>query len=144
MVSPRAPPALGLVAAVGVVALAVAPVVADPGVEVVVLRTYLGFGPGGYWLAVGLAAVLIVVFAAGATGRTHPATAAGIALGAGVVLALVVVLWAASVDVTVATDVATRRWVWYHRLVAVAVAGVVPAAAAWWAVSLGLVGSRRP
>ncbi|MFW6448796.1 MAG: DUF7548 family protein [Halobacteriota archaeon] len=143
MAPSRLPPTVGLLAAIAIVALAAAPLVADPSIETVVLRTYLGFGPGGYWLAAGIAAILVVVFAAGATGRSDPATAAGIALGAGIVLLVVVALWAVRVDMTVAADVAPRRWVTYHRVAAVIVATVVPAAAAWWAVRLGVVGPGR-
>lgn len=92
-------------------------------------------------LVVGLLAVVsIVVFAAGRQERTDPALAAGVTLTFGLFMVLLTVTWALTIPEAllrefeiVAAALADHRW----ALVGVTLP--VPATAAWYARSLGLV-----
>jgi hypothetical protein len=146
MDSRRAAPTLGVVASlllVGVVAVPYLVVEDTPAVA-----TYYGAGALTPWAAALMALVAVIVFAAGREDRTEPETAAGAAIGLGVVGLLVAVVWAVTVPADVPLQLTTDRpllgplttatVVEYHRW-ALAVVAVLPvAAAAWYARALRL------
>lgn len=81
-----------------------------------------------------LAVVAVVVFAAGRQGRTDPGLAAGVTLTLGIFVVLATVAWALTVRVDVAgASLSSHRWV------LVALTLTLPATAAWYARSLGLL-----
>jgi hypothetical protein len=87
-------------------------------------------GPQYFGIA---AAVTAVVFRAGRTGRTDPATAAGTTLAFGGVLALLALVWAVSPPPSVVGGVTTAAWFDYHRWILAVAALLVPAAAGGYA-----------
>lgn len=124
-------PVVGIAACAVVLAgLAVPFVLADPG------QVGLYYDSGAVNpLVAGLFAVLsIVVFAAGREGRTDPALAAGVTLTMGVFTTVVAVAWA----LTVRVDVVDAAAVSAHPLALAVVSLSLPAAATWYARSLGL------
>ena len=84
-------------------------------------------------LVAGLLAVLaLIVFAAGRERRTEPDFAAGVTLTAGLFVALIVFLWAATVRIDVVEISPLHRWI------TLAVSLTIPVAGAWYARSLRL------
>ena len=146
MDSRRAAPTLGIVASLLLVVLVAVPyfVVENAGA----VRSYYDAGALTPWASALMALVAVIVFAAGREGRTDPDTAAGAAVGLGVVTALVAVVWAVSVPADVplqlTTDrpllgpLTTARVIEYHRWALAAVSALPVAAAAWYARSLRL------
>lgn len=96
------------------------------------LGVYYRAGPTGAGVVVFLAALQVIVFAAGARGSADPATAAGIAVVVGAAMVGFGVLWALSVP----TDVVLgfpAPWMGWHRHALVALAGVVAGASVGYA-----------
>lgn len=122
----RAPTA-GIVAALAVLAVVVAPYFLVPARDVGVYYSAPTFVP--IHLVVGLfAAVAVVIFAAGRNGRTDPPTAAGATLVLGGFMALLVLWWAVAVgDIVGSFDVSAtfdyHRWLLLGATAAVGVAG---------------------
>lgn len=133
------PAIVGLLATASVIVGGIVPVIANPGLDPVVLRTYLGFGVGGYWVVGGIAAVLVIVFAAGVTDRTDPVQAAGIALGGGLVMVVAAAVWSMSVEQSVAVELVPGDWIRWHRHAVLGIAAVVPVASGWWSYRLGVL-----
>ena len=121
-------PLVGSVACAAVVAALVAPVVliADAGTE---LGVYYAFGPAGATVIGALAPLTVVVFLAGARGRTDPETAAGLTLVLGVGMFVLTALWAFAVDADVVFSF-TAAWMGSHRWVVLGLTALVPASAA--------------
>ncbi len=131
----------------------VAPLVGIVGCGLVLLALlapYLGLGGGavGAYYAAGalnplvgglFAAVTIIVLAAGRTGRTDPATAAGVALVFGLVVAGVSLAWSLTVPESIVFQLATSSLIEFHRWVLALVSLVVPAGGAWYTRALALV-----
>jgi hypothetical protein len=131
----------------------VAPLVGIAGCCLVVLALlapYLGADAGavGTYYAAGalnplvgglFAAVTVIVLAAGRSGRTDPATAAGVALVFGILIAGVSLAWSATVPESIVFQLSTTSLIGVHRWVLAAVSTVVPAAGAWYARALALV-----
>ncbi|PSP48139.1 hypothetical protein BRC75_07700 [Halobacteriales archaeon QH_7_69_31] len=146
MESRRLAPTLGVLASLAVVALLVLPYAILGSGEV---GTYYGAGAVSPWLGGVLAALAVVVYAAGRERRTEPARAAGIGVGLGLALALVAVLWAVTVPSEVPLQLTTDRTVFgplstadileSHRWVLGVAAAAVPASGVWYARALGLV-----
>lgn len=103
------------------------------------VTTYYNAGAITPFAAGLLAAVGVIVFAAGRQGRTDPALAAGAGLIFGGFVAVISVVWALTVPRSVVTQLSTGTLLTYHRLVLGTVAVTVPVSAAWYARSLGLV-----
>lgn len=146
MDSRRAAPTLGIVASLLLVVLVAVPyfVVENAGA----VRSYYGAGALTPWASALMALVAVIVFAAGREGRSDPDTAAGAAVGLGVVTVLVAVVWAVSVPADVPLQLTTDRSllgplttatvIEYHRWVVAAVSVLPGAAAAWYARALRL------
>ena len=131
----------------------VAPLVGIVGCGLVLLTLlapYLGLGGGavGTYYAAGalnplvgglFAAVTIIVLAAGRTGRTDPATAAGVALVFGVLITAVSLAWSLTVPESIVFQLSTASLIEIHRWVLALVSLVVPAGGAWYARALGLL-----
>src|SRR5699024_6911184 len=136
MDSRRMAPLLGVVGCLAtLVPLAVRYLVVGAGA----VGTY--YGPGALSpLVAGLfAAVSVIVFAAGRAGRTDPATAAGVALVFGVVVAVISIVWAVTVPESVVFQLSTTALFEYHRWVLAVCSLVIPAGGLWYARALGLV-----
>lgn len=146
MDSRRAAPTLGIVASLLLVGLVAVPylVVENAGV----VGSYYASGVLTPWAAALMALVAVIVFAAGREDRTAPDTAAGAAVGLGVVACLVAVLWAVTVPADVPLQLTTDRplvgalttatVIEYHRWAVAGVAVLPLAAAAWYAKALRL------
>ncbi|WP_276272176.1 DUF7548 family protein [Haloarcula litorea] len=117
------------------VALAVPYFVVETGSAV---GAYYGAGVLSPAVPAVLAAVGIIVFAAGREGRTDP----GLAAGAGIVLGLFVVglslAWAATVPTSLVLGLTESTLMEHHRWAVVAAALPVPLGGAWFARALGL------
>jgi len=125
-------PVVGIVTCLVLLAGLAAPfVLADPG-EV---GLYYDSGAINPLVACLFAILAIVVFAAGREGRTDPPLAAGVTLAMGVFATVVAVAWA----LTARVDVVDAAIISAHPSVLVAVSLSLPAAAAWYARSLGLL-----
>ena len=129
MHSDRVAPLVGIAGCVAVLlALAYPSVTLEGGAG-----PYFGSGILNPLVAGLLALVTIIILAAGRQGRTDPGFAAGVAMVFGIAILVVLVAWAATVRVdTVAIDP-------NHRWLTAAVAVAIPAGAAWFARTLGLV-----
>lgn len=146
MDSRRAAPTLGIVASLLLVVVVAVPyfVVENTGA----VRTYYGAGTLTPWASALMALVAVIVFAAGREDRTDPETAAGAALGLGVVILLVALVWAVTIPIDVPLQLTTDRpllgplttatVIEYHRWVTALVAALPLAAAAWYARALRL------
>jgi hypothetical protein len=124
-------PAMGVVAAVAVLAVVVAPYFLLPATDVGVYYSAPTFVP--VHLVVGLfAMVAVVIFAAGRNGRTDPPTAAGATVVLGGFMAVLVLWWAVAVGGLVGslTEVATFD---YHRWLLLVTTLAVAASAGWYA-----------
>jgi len=93
---------------------------------------YYGSGVVNPLVAGLLAAVALIVFAAGREERTEPDFAAGVALAAGLFVTLIVLAWAATVRIDVLEITPLHRWA------TVVFSLTVPGAGAWYARSLGI------
>lgn len=137
MYSRQHPPTLGIVAAAGYVAVALAPyLLLDP--EPGILEFYYSFGLAGPPLLSLFAVVAVVMFAAGRQGRTEPDLIAGLTLVLGLVLAVITFHWAISVPETVVAEVTDATWFEYQRWIVAGIAVLVPLASAWYARALEL------
>lgn len=147
MNSRRAAPTLGIVSSLAVVAVIVLPYfVINEGGSV---ATYYGAGALTPWAGGLMALVAVIVFAAGRENRTDPETAAGAALGLGVVVFIVSVVWAVTVPSEVVFQLTTDRplvgpittamVVEYHRWMLALVAIVPAASGVWYAKTLRLL-----
>ncbi|GAA0462012.1 hypothetical protein MUK72_12425 [Halococcus dombrowskii] len=85
------------------------------------------------------AAVTVIVLAAGRSGRTAPATAAGVALVFGLVIAGVSLVWSLTVPESTVFQLSTTSLIEFHRWLLALVSLVVPASGAWYARALALV-----
>ncbi|WP_435076169.1 DUF7548 family protein [Halococcus sp. AFM35] len=131
----------------------VAPLVGIVGcclVLLALLAPYLGLGSGavGTYYAAGalnplvgglFAAVTTIVLAAGRTGRTDPATAAGVALVFGLIVAGVSLAWSLTVPESIVFQLTTTSLIEFHRWTLALVSLVIPASGAWYTRALGLV-----
>lgn len=132
----RVAPVVGVVGCLAVLVALVAPYLTT---EAGAAGTYYATGAitplvGGFF-----AAVAVVVFAAGRADRTDPATAAGVTLVFGVVIALVSLVWALTVPENVVFQLSTASAFEYHRWVLGLCSLIVPASGVWYARTLGLV-----
>lgn len=84
-------------------------------------------------------AVTIIVLAAGYSDRTNPATAAGVALVFGLLVAGISLVWAITVPEAVVFQLSTATILGVHRWVLVFVSLVIPASGLWYARALGLL-----
>lgn len=138
----RAAPTAGIVACLLVLAVLALPY----------LLVERGAGVGAYYAAgvvppfvVGLfALVCVIVFAAGREERSDPALVAGASLAFGLFTVLVSALWAATVPESVVLQLGevsglAATLLEAHRYLLVAVGAAVPASAAWYARTLGLL-----
>lgn len=130
-------PTVGLVGCLVVVALLVAPyaVVGPPSA----VTTYYDAGAITPFAAGLLAVVGVVVFAAARAERSDPALTAGAALVFGGFVAVIALLWAATVPRSVVTQLSTSTLIEYHRFALALASLLVPAGAAWYARTLGLI-----
>ena len=95
---------------------------------------YYASGPVGVSIVGFLGLLSVVVFLAGAQDRTAPATVAGLTLVLGVAMLALALLWALTVDRTLLFSFPARyAWIANHRWAVVAVAALVPVAAAVYA-----------
>ena len=136
MDSRRVAPLLGIAGCLAtLIALAIPYLVADTAA----VGTYYGTGVLSPLIGGLFAAVCVIVFAAGRAGRTDPATAAGVALVFGAILAAVSLVWAVTVPEAVVFQLSTTALLEYHRWVLAGCSVVVPAGGLWYARALGLV-----
>jgi len=127
----QAAPAVGIAGCVAVVALLALPFVLFPDWGTELAQYYTG-GPLGVGAVLAFALVGIVVFLAGARGRTDASTAAGIALPLGIVAFLIAVSWAVGTTLDPLFGFPSA-WISDHRWYVTAVTAVIPAAAALYA-----------
>lgn len=125
----RLAPLVGIVGCLGVLgALAYPYAVSEVGVG-----AYYASGLVNPLVAGLLAAVAVIVLAAGRQGRTDPGFAAGAGLVFGVFVVLILVGWGTTARIDA---VEVPQW---HRWATVGAAVLVPAGALWFARSLDLV-----
>ena len=132
----RVAPVVGVV---GCLAVLVALVVPYLTTEAGAAGTYYATGAINPLIGGLFAAVAVVVSAAGRAGRTDPATAAGVALVFGIVVALVSLVWALTVPEAVVFQLSTDSALEYHRWVLALCSLMIPVSGAWYARGLGLV-----
>jgi hypothetical protein len=114
-----------------VVVFAPAVLVTEPNVGV---GEYYAAGPVGVSVVGFLGLLSVVVFLAGKQGRTDEATVAGLTLVTGVAMLAFALTWALSLDPTLVFSFPQEyAWIANHRWVVVALAAVVPMAAAAYA-----------
>ena len=101
--------------------------------------TYYGAGAINPLVGGLFCAVAIIVFAAGRTGRTDSATAAGVALVFGVLVAGLSFAWAVTVPEGLVFQLSETTLIEYHRWVLAVVSLVVPIGGLWYSRALGLV-----
>jgi hypothetical protein len=127
----RTAPAVGIVACLLVLVVALAPsvLVGEPPVG-----AYYAAGPTGL-SAVGFLGVFgAVAFLAGRQGRTEPDLAAGVALVLGATTLAVAVVWFLAVDETLLFSFpAEYAWIEWHRLAVPVVAATLPVVAGVYA-----------
>jgi hypothetical protein len=126
-----------LISPLSAVAVAV-PYLLLPAAETPGLAQYYGFGLVTPWVAAIGGLVAAVAFAGGRAGNTDPETVAGAVLAVGVVMTVIVVQWALSVDVTVLQSITSVDWMANHRWAVVGATVPVPVVAAAYAWSLDL------
>lgn len=125
----RVAPLVGIFGCVGVLAALAYPYVAsDVGVG-----AYYSSGPVTPLAAGLLAAVGVIVFAAGREGRTDPSFAAGAGLVFGVFIVAILLAW----GLTARIDAVELSQ--HHRLATVAVGLLVPLGGLWFARALDVV-----
>lgn len=98
--------------------------------------TYYGTGAINPLVGGLFCTVTIIVFAAGQRKRTDPATAAGVALVFGLLVAGISLVWAVTVPVGVVFQLSAPSIIEFHRWVLVAVSIVIPASGLWYARAL--------
>jgi hypothetical protein len=135
----RLAPLVGIVACVlyaGLLAVPYLLVRTSPGTAV---GTY--YGTGGINPVVGgfFALIAVIVFAAGREDRTDPGFAAGVSLVLGLFMCGIALLWGLTVPVEVVVGMDAPQYLTYHRWVLSGAGALVPAAAGWWASTLGLL-----
>lgn len=137
MDSTRFTPLVGIVGCFAVLIALVAPylVVVDAGA----VGTYYGAGALNPLVGGLFSAVTVIVLAAGRTKRTDPATAAGVALVFGILVAGLSLAWAVTVPEGVVFQLSETALIRFHRWVLSAVSLVVPVCGLWYARVLGLV-----
>lgn len=121
--------AAGIAACLAVVGAVVAPYFVAPFTSV---SAYYDSAVGPPIVGI-FAIVALLAFAAGRNGRTDPATAAGAALGIGVIVTMLAVVWAVSVPQHVVLQLSRAAALESHRWVLVVVSLAVPVTAAWYA-----------
>lgn len=147
MDSRRVAPLVGIVSSLAVVAVLVVPyLVVDEGASV---STYYAAGVLTPWAVGVLALVAVIVFAAGRERRTDPEMAAGVGLGLGLVMFVVAVIWAVTVDATIPLQLTaddpivgpltTGVVLEYHRWAFALVTFATTVAGGWYARALGLL-----
>jgi len=100
------------------------------------VAAYYASGPLGVSVVGVLALVSVVVFLAGAQGRSDPQTLAGVVVVSGVSMVLFSVLWAVSLDPTLLFSFPSEyAWIGSHRWVVVAGAALATLAAGGYAAS---------
>jgi hypothetical protein len=124
----RAGPLVGILGCLGVLATLAYPYA----VSAVGVSGYYASGPVTPLAAGLLAAVGVIVFAAGREGRTDPGFAAGAGLVFGIFIVCILLAWGltARIDAVAVSQ--------YHRWVTVAVGLLVPAGGLWFAGALDL------
>lgn len=132
----RVAPLVGIVGCCLVALALLAPYLAVGGGAV---GTYYGTGALNPLVGGLFAAVTVIVLAAGRTGRTDPATAAGVALVFGLLIAVVSLAWSLTVPESVVLQLSTTSLIGVHRWVVVLVSLVIPASGVWYARALALV-----
>lgn len=135
----RAPPTVGIGAAVGFVVLVFAPYVALSETETGGLSVYYDYGVAGPQFLAVLAAVAVVLFAAGREGRTDRSFVAGITVVLGLVLVSLIAAWALAVPGDVVASLGSAAWLEYHRWLVLASAVLIAASAGWYVRALSLV-----
>ncbi|PSQ15909.1 hypothetical protein BRD00_12920 [Halobacteriales archaeon QS_8_69_26] len=135
----RIPPLAGAVGAASLVLGVLAPYFVLSAPEASGLSTYYGYGLVGPLGIAVLTVFLLVAFLAGVGERTGPGTIAGTTLVLGVVVLALTLQWALAVDPVVVQSIGEGVWLDDHRWVLVGLAASMPAAAAGYARSLGLV-----
>jgi hypothetical protein len=131
----RVAPLVGIVGCLAVVVTLLAPYLAlDPGA----VGTYYGTGTINPLVGGLFSAVTSIVFAAGRNERTDPATAAGVSLVFGVLVAGVSLVWALTVPEAVVFQLPTTL-LGLHRWVLAIASLVIPASGLWDAHALGVM-----
>ncbi len=129
----RVAPLVGIVGCLVFLLALVAPYLAlDAGA----VGTYYGTGTINPLIGGLFCAVTIIVFAAGHTGRTDPATAAGVALVFGLLVAGLSFAWAVTVPEAIIFQLSAPSIIEFHRWVLVVVSVVIPASGLWYARTL--------
>ncbi|MFC6836295.1 DUF7548 family protein [Halomarina ordinaria] len=133
----RLAPAVGIVAALAVVAVLAVPyaLIDTPGT----VGAYYGGGLVDPQFAGLFALVAVIVFAAGRQERSDPALAAGAGLVFGLFTLLFCALWAFTVPADFVLSLTTETAIEYHRYLLVVVALFLPAGGLWYARALRLV-----
>jgi hypothetical protein len=132
----RVAPLVGIVGCLAVVVMLLAPYLAlDAGA----VGTYYGTGAINPLVGGLFSAVTIIVFAAGRSERTDPATAAGVSLVFGVLIAVVSLVWATTVPESVVFQLPTTSLIEFHRWVLAIASLVIPAGSLWYIRALGLL-----
>ncbi|WP_256686689.1 DUF7548 family protein [Halococcus qingdaonensis] len=109
------------------------------GADAGAIGIYYGDGAVNPLVAGLFAAVTVIVLAAGRSGRTDPATAAGVALVFGLVIAGVSLVWSLTVPESTVFQLSTTSLIEFHRWLLTLVSLVVPASGVWYARALALV-----
>ncbi|PSQ32731.1 hypothetical protein BRD09_02785 [Halobacteriales archaeon SW_10_68_16] len=125
----RVAPLVGIAGCVGVLAALAYPyAVGATGVS-----AYYGSGPVNPLVAGLLAAVGVIVFAAGRAGRTDPGFAAGAGLVFGIFMLVILLAWGTTARIDA---VQLPQW---HRWATLAMAALVPLGGLWFARTLDLL-----
>lgn len=133
----RLPATIGAVASLVVAILVLLPYfLPEAGPEAI--STYYDFGIVGGLTILLIALVTVVVFAAGWRGRSDPATAAGTALGLGLVATLLAASWALAVPYGVVVQLTTETWFEHHRWAVVGGSLAMAVCGVWYASVLRL------
>ncbi|GAB3016892.1 DUF7548 family protein [Natronobiforma cellulositropha] len=133
------PPTAGIVACLCYLLVVFVPYLALTETERAGLETYYSaFGVAGPQFLALLVVVATVLFAAGRELRTEPDYAAGLTLVIGMVLTLLVLVWAVSVPEDVVASIGEVSWLEYHRWVVLATAVLLTACSVWYARALAL------
>jgi hypothetical protein len=131
----RTAPLVGIAGCLAVLVVLLAPYLA---IDASAVGTYYGTAAVNPLTGGLFAAVAIIVFAAGRRRRTDPATAAGVALVFGVLVAVVSLVWAVTVPESVVFQLSRTTLIEFHRWVLAVVSLVIPAGGLWYAQALGL------
>ena len=132
----RVAPLVGVAGCLAVLAALAAPYLA---VDAGAVGTYYGTGAVNPLIGGLFGAVTVIVFAAGCAERTDPATAAGVALVFGILIAGVSVAWAVTVSESVVFQLSRATVLEFHRWALAVVSILIPAGGLWYADALGLL-----